>query len=82
MNQRLVGAGQQGKLTLLLEDEGDYGELAFYRRVAGYCIGFTRFTHALDELSRRLGLDITPLLPITFLCVAIKTSPLNAGVGV
>ena len=35
-----------------------------------------RFTHALDELSRRLGLDITPLT-----ADAIKTPLLNAGVA-
>lgn len=40
-----------------------------------------RFTHALDELSRRLGLDITPLTADHISCVAIKTSPLNAGVA-
>ena len=39
-----------------------------------------RFIHALDELSRRLGLNITPLTA-TFLCVAIKTPLLNAGVA-
>lgn len=40
-----------------------------------------RFIHALDELSRRLGLDITRWLPITYPCAAIKTPPLNAGVA-
>ena len=55
-----------------------------------------RFTHALDELSRRLGLDITPLTADHISlrchqnatavrwrrgCVAIKTPPLCAGVA-
>ncbi len=49
------GAGQQGKLTLLMKTKNDYGELAIYRRAAGYCIGFTAIYHALDELSAVWG---------------------------
>ena len=40
-----------------------------------------RFIHALDELSRRLGLNITPLTADHISLVAIKTPLLNAGVA-
>lgn len=38
-----------------------------------------RFTQALTELATRLGLDIAPLMPITFPCAVIKMPPPNAG---
>lgn len=40
-----------------------------------------RFTHALDELSRRLGLNITPLTADHISLRCIKTPLLNAGVA-
>lgn len=40
-----------------------------------------RFTHALDELSRRLGLDITPLTADHISLRCHQNVTLNAGVA-
>lgn len=41
--------------------KSDYGELAIYRRVAGYCNRFTAIYPCIRRTFRRLGLDTTPL---------------------